>query len=177
MSLWQLFWTFYKIGTFTIGGGYAMIPLMEKEIVDKHHWIEKEEFMDILAVAQTMPGLFAANMATSIGLRLYGVIGAIVAVVANITMPILFILGLAIFFREFRDNHIVESIFMGVRPAVVALIAAPVFSLGKAAHISWKNIWIPILAAILICLMNVSPIWIILIAGLAGYIYGHYKRR
>ena len=176
-KLHELFWTFFKIGAFTIGGGYAMIPLMEQEIVDKRKWLNKEEFMDTMSLAQSMPGVFAVNMATNIGFRTRGFVGAFTAIMGNVLMPILLILVLAIFFRQFSDNPIVESIFKGIRPAVVALIAAPVFNMAKTAKISWSNFWIPVTATLLIWLLGVSPVIIILIAGLGGFIYGKIKGR
>lgn len=176
-KLHELFWTFFKIGAFTIGGGYAMIPLMEQEIVDKRKWLNKEEFMDTMSLAQSMPGVFAVNMATNIGFRTRGFVGAFTAIMGNVLMPILLILVLAIFFRQFSDNPVVESIFKGIRPAVVALIAAPVFNMAKTAKISWSNFWIPVAATLLIWLLGVSPVIIILVAGLGGFIYGKIKNR
>ncbi|MBP5206032.1 MAG: chromate transporter [Bacteroidales bacterium] len=175
--LLQLFYSFFKIGAFTIGGGYAMIPLMEKELVDRRQWIDKEDFMDTMAVAQAMPGIFAVNMATQIGQRLRGLRGAIVAVLGNILVPILIIIGLAIFFHQLRGNAVVEAIFKGVRPAVVALIAVPVFTLARTAKVSWRNCWIPIGAALLIYLLGVSPTWIVLAAIAGGVLYGYSKNR
>lgn len=154
-----------------------MIPLMEKELVMRKHWLSKEEFLDLLSVSQAMPGVFAVNMATSIGYRLRGKRGAVIAILGNILMPILIILLLAVFIRYFRDNAIVESIFKGIRPCVVALIAAPVFTMAKNAGLTWKNCWIPLLAAALIWLLGVSPVLIIIIAGVGGFIYGRIKDR
>ena len=168
----ELFYSFLKIGTFTVGGGYAMIPLMEEELVDKRQWMSREEFLDQLALSQSMPGVLAVNMATGLGYRLRGMWGAVSAIAGNIVMPIVFILVLALLFREFRDNIYVERFFMGVRPAVVALIAAPVFRLGQSAKIGWKDCWIPIVAALLIWLFDVSPILIILAAVALGFAYG-----
>jgi len=176
-KLHELFWSFFKIGAFTIGGGYAMIPLMEQEIVDKRRWLGKEEFMDVMSLAQSMPGVFAVNMATNVGYKMRGGLGAIVAVAGNVLMPVLLILALAIFFRQFSENHVVESIFKGIRPAVVALIAAPVFKMAKTAKISWRNFWIPVVAALLIWLLGVSPVIIILVAGVGGFVYGKIKGR
>ena len=173
-SLRQLFWSFFKIGTFTLGGGYAMIPLMEKELVDRHGWITNDEFMEIITLSQTMPGIFAANMAAHIGWRLRGIPGAIISVLGNILMPILIILALAMGLHYLQGNAVVEAIFKGVRPVVVALIAAPVFRMAKTAHISRFNFWIPLVAALLIWLLGVSPIWVILIAVIGGIIYGKY---
>ncbi len=176
VTLFQLFWSFFKIGTFTIGGGYAMIPLMEKEIVDRHRWLDKEEFLDILSVSQAMPGIFAANMATYVGKRLRGWQGAVVSVIGNVLVPIILILLLAIFFQTFRENRLVESIFMGIRPVVVALIAAPVFSMAKTAKVSKTNFWIPLLAAALIWVLGISPIIVIFLAALGGFIYGRCRK-
>lgn len=173
-SLLQLFWSFFKIGTFTIGGGYAMIPLMEKELVDRHRWLTVEEFMEILALSQTMPGIFAANMATHVGWRLRGILGAVVSVIGNILMPILIILALAMGLRYVQGNPVVEAVFKGVRPVVVALIAAPVFRMAKTAHITRYNFWIPVLAALLIWLLGVSPVWIIVVTGIGGFLYGKF---
>jgi chromate transporter len=171
----EMFITFAKIGSFTLGGGYAMVPVMEKEIVDKKKWLGKEEFMDILAVAQATPGLFAMNMASHIGYKLRGVIGGIVGSLAVALPSIIAILLIAMFFQTFKDNVYVEKIFMGIRPAVVALIAAPCFTMAKTAKINRYNIWIPVVAALLICAFGVSPIWIILAAGIGGLIYGRIK--
>ena len=174
VSLCQLFWSFFKIGTFTIGGGYAMIPLMEKEVVDRHHWLTAEEFMEILTLSQTMPGIFAANMAMYVGWRLRGVLGAVVSVICNILMPILIILALAMGLRYVHGSPAVEAIFKGVRPVVVALIAAPVFRMAKTANVTRYNFWIPVVAALLIWLLDVSPIWVILVTVIGGFLYGKF---
>lgn len=173
----ELFWSFFKIGTFTIGGGYAMIPLMEKELVDRREWLTKEEFLDILAVSQALPGIFAVNMAASIGFRLRKVRGSVASIIGNILVPVLIILGFATCFRYLKDNPVFEAIFKGVRPAVVALIAAPVFKMGKTAKVRWSNCWIPVAAALLIFLLGISPIWIVLTAIVGGFIYGQLNRK
>jgi len=176
-SFGQLFWSFFKIGTFTIGGGYAMIPLMEKELVDRHQWLDRDEFMEIITLAQTLPGIFAANMAAHIGWRLRGVPGAVIAVIGNILVPILIILALAMGLHYLQGNAVVEAVFKGIRPVVVALIAAPVFRMAKTARISLYNFWIPVLAALLIWLLGISPIWVILAAGIGGFVYGKYLEK
>lgn len=171
----KLFVSFWKIGTFTIGGGYVMIPIMEQEIVDRRGWLSREEFMDYLSLSQAMPGVFAVNMATCIGRKLGGIWGVVCAIAGNVLMPIALILMLAMFFRYFRDNVIVERVFMGLRPAVVALIAAPVFRMAKSAKISWSNFWIPLVAALLIWLFGVSPVWVIVAAMAGGLVWGRVK--
>lgn len=173
----ELFVTFFKIGTFTIGGGYAMIPLMQREVVERRKWLNEEEFLNILALSQAMPGIFAVNMATLVGKRLRGVRGSLVSIVGNILVPILFILIIAIFFRQFRNNEVVSRIFMGIRPAVVALIAAPVFTLARSAGVHWSNCWIPVVAALLIWLVGVSPVLVILIAALLGWLYSLINKK
>lgn len=175
----ELFITFFKIGTFTIGGGYAMIPLIQREVVERRRWLSEEEMLDVIALSQTMPGILAANIAALVGQRLRGTTGALLSVLGNILMPILFILLIALFFQRFKDNPTVEAIFMGIRPAVVALIAAPVFTLARKAGVNLRTIWIPILAAGLIWLFGVSPVLVVLAALLIGYVYGKttYKSR
>lgn len=170
-----MFVTFAKIGAFTLGGGYAMVPIMEKEIVDKQHWLSKEEFMDILIVAQSTPGLFAINMASHIGNKSRGVTGGIISSLGVALPSIVVILLIAMFFRAFNDNIYIEKIFMGIRPAVVALIAAPCFTMARTAKINVSNIWIPIVSCLLITAYDVSPVWVILVAGVAGYIWGQIK--
>lgn len=167
----QLFTIFFKIGAFTIGGGYAMIPLIEAEIVTKKGWVTKEDFLDLLAIAQSAPGVFAVNIAIFIGYRLRGVRGCLVTALGAILPSFLIILCIALFFLRFKENPTVEAIFKGIRPAVVALIAAPTFNLAKAAKINRYTIWIPIISALLIWLLGFSPIWIILLAGIGGYVW------
>ena len=174
-ELIKMFFTFAKIGAFTLGGGYAMVPIMEKEIVDRKQWLTREEFMDILIVAQSTPGLFAINMASHIGNKARGVMGGIIGSLGVALPSIVSILFIAMFFRAFKENVYIEKIFMGVRPAVVALIAAPCFSMARTAKITLYNLWIPIVACILITAFDVSPIWIILVAGLAGFVWGRIR--
>ena len=154
-----------------------MIPLMEQEIVDRRGWLSREEFLNQLALSQSMPGVLAVNMATGLGYRLRGLRGAFSAIAGNIVMPVLFIITLAMLFRHFRDNPFVERFFMGVRPAVVALIAAPVFRLAQSAKVTLATCWIPILAALLIWLFDVSPILVILAAVVLGFVYGRMKKQ
>jgi chromate transporter len=167
-----LFATFFRIGLFTIGGGYAMIPLIEAEIVNKHKWIGKTEFLDLIAIAQSCPGVFAINISTFIGYKKRKTAGALSCALGTALPSFLIILLIAMFFHRFQDNPVVASIFRGIRPAVVALIAVPTFNLAKSANISWINCWIPIASALLIWLMGVSPIYIIILAGLGGWAYG-----
>lgn len=173
--LLEFFITCNKIGAFTLGGGYAMIPIMEREFVDKHGWMDKEEFMDIMVVAQTTPGIFSVDMASHIGYKLRGVWGGIVGAIGIALPSIIAIILVAMFFQGFKDNVYISKFFMGVRPAVVALIASPCFKMAKTAGITYANCWIPLVSCLLISLFGVSPIWVIICAGLGGYIYGQLK--
>ncbi|MBR8720943.1 Chromate transport protein [Bacteroides pyogenes] len=172
----ELFGIFFKIGAFTIGGGYAMVPLIENEIVTKRKWIAREDFIDLLAIAQSSPGVLAVNIAIFIGYKLRGVRGSIVTTLGTVLPSFTIILAIALFFHNFKDNPVVERIFKGIRPAVVALIAAPTFTMAKAARINRYTIWIPVLSALLIWLLGFSPIWIIIAAGLGGFAWGKIKK-
>ena len=173
-SLGSLFSTFFKIGMVTFGGGYAMIPIIETEVTEKHQWVKKDELLDLIAIAQSCPGVFAINISTFIGYKLMKRKGAVCAAFATALPSFLIILLIAMFFHQFEDNKVVAAIFRGIRPAVVALIAVPTFNLAKSAKINLSNCWIPIAGALAIWAFGVSPILIILVAGLGGYVYGQY---
>jgi len=166
----QLLLIFSKIGLFTLGGGYAMLPLIESEITDKHNWISKKDFLDLTALSQAAPGIFAVNMAIFVGYKLRGLRGAICAALGTVIPSFVIILLVALFFHHYRDNQIIERIFKGIRPAVVALIAVPVFRLAKSAGITLKTVWFPVFCALLVWLMHVSPVYVVLMAGLGGYL-------
>ena len=174
--LFDLFVVFLKIGAFTFGGGWAMISIIEKEIVDKKRWVSKEEFLDLLAVSQSIPGILAVNMAVAVGDKLRGRKGALWAALGTILPSFFMILTVAIFLTPdmIKSNETLNNIFRGIRPAVVALIIAPVISSARAAKISWKTIAIPIVVALLIWskLPYISnPIVFILLGGIGGYIW------
>ena len=159
---WQLFYTYLKIGTFTLGGGYAMLPLIQREVVDRKGWIDEEEFLNMIALAQAAPGLIAVNSAIFIGWRVGGWKGVCGAVLGAVLPSFLIILAIAMIFKEWKELPVVEAVFKGIRPAVVALIAAPLVKMAKAAKISWLTALIPISAALLIWLGHVNPVWVIL---------------
>ena len=157
----QLFWTYLKIGTFTLGGGYAMLPLIQREVVDRKGWIDEQEFLNMIALAQAAPGLIAVNSAIFIGWRIGGWKGVCGAVLGAVLPSFLIILGIAMVFADWKELPAVEAVFKGIRPAVVALIAAPLLKLAKSAKISWLTALIPIAAALLIWLGGVNPVWVI----------------
>ncbi|MDR3118766.1 MAG: chromate transporter [Mediterranea sp.] len=166
----QLFCIFCKTGAFTIGGGYAMAPLIENEMVNKRKWIAAEDFLDVLAVSQSTPGVFAVNLSIFVGYKLKGLRGSLAATLGAILPSFVAILLIAMFFRHIKDNPAVERIFKGIRPAVAALIAAPAFTMAKPAGITRRTIAIPIAAALLIWQLGCSPIAIILLAAAGGYL-------
>ena len=170
----EAFLTFFKIGIVTFGGGYAMIPMIEEEVVNKHHWTSKEELLDLIAIAQSCPGVFAVNISTFIGYKLNKKAGAFCTTLGAALPSFFIILLIAMFFHQFADNKVVAAMFRGIRPAVVALIAVPTFRLAKTASISLTNCWIPIACALAIWALGVSPILIIVIAAVAGYVYGQF---
>ena len=158
----RLFWTYLKIGTFTLGGGYAMLPLIQREVVDREGWIDEKEFLNMIALAQAAPGLIAVNSAIFIGWRVGGWRGVAGAVLGAVLPSFVIILAIAMVFSEWKELPAVEAAFKGIRPAVVALIAAPLVKMAKASKISWFTALIPIAAVVLIWLLHVNPVWVIL---------------
>ena len=168
---WQLFLTFVKIGTFTIGGGYAMLPLIQREVVERH-WLTKEEFIDIFAVTQSLPGIFAVNIAIFVGFRLKKRLGALCCALGTILPSFLIILAIALFFTHARENIWIEKAFKGLRPAVVALIVVPCITTANSIKLTYNQLIVPVVAALLIWHVGISPAWIILAAIAGGIIYG-----
>ena len=173
---WTLFLAFMKIGMFTIGGGYAMLPLIQREVVDRG-WMSKEEFIDIFSVAQSLPGIFAVNISIFVGYRLKKKLGGLVCALGTIMPSFVIILLIALCFTQVKDNVWVEKAFKGLRPAVVALIAVPCLTTARSIKLSYNQLVIPVGAALLIWLVGVSTAWIILAAIVGGLVYGLNKRK
>ena len=160
-SYWQIFLTFAKIGAFTIGGGYAMLPIIQSEII-KRGWLNEEDFTDIVALAQSAPGLLAVNISIFTGHKLRGTSGSIVATLGSILPSFLIILTIAMLFSGYQDNPIVVKIFKGIRPVVVALITVPMLNMAKTANRKWWAWLISAVALGLVAFLDVSPIYILL---------------
>lgn len=174
VSLWQIFAVFAKIGAFTIGGGYAMIPLIQSEM-SRRGWISDEDLPDIVALSQSAPGVMAVNISIFAGHRLRGIKGSIAATLGSITPSFLMLLAIAMFFTAFKDNPWVERAFKGIRPVVVSLIAVPMV---KMARTSCKQVWSWLIAAVsllLVAFLNVSPIYIILCVLILGFSITYYS--
>ena len=161
ISLWQIFLVFAKIGAFTIGGGIPMIAAIKSELVERK-WLTDEDFIDIITLAQTAPGLFAVNISILTGHRLRGTKGSIVATIASCLPPFLIILLVAIFFTTFKDNEYITRAFKGIRPVVVALIGVPMIDMIKATKMRWWSWVIVISSMTLVCFLKVSPIYILI---------------
>ena len=162
VPLWQIFAVFAKIGAFTIGGGYAMIPLIENEM-DRRGWIKTEELPDIIALAQSAPGVLAVNVSIFAGYKLRGVKGSIAATFGTVLPSFLIILAIAMFMTSFQDNPVVIRIFNGIRPVVVSLIAVPMINMARKANKTWWAWAITAAALVLVAFLKVSPIYILLV--------------
>ena len=176
-SYLELFLTFAKVGAFTIGGGLAMVSVIHDDLVTKKKWLDDEEFMDILAIAQTLPGLLAVNFSIFLGFRLKGTKGAILSTLGSILPPFVIILLIAMVFTSYKDIPAIEAIFKGIRPAVVALIAVPTIKLAVKGKLNWLSGTLALLTMLTIALLRVSPIYIILTVGIIAAAIAYFKER
>ncbi|MDK2810473.1 MAG: chromate transporter [Petroclostridium sp.] len=166
----EIFSTFFKIGCFTFGGGYAMIPLIEKEVIDKKQWVKAKEIIDIFAVSQSIPGAIAINSATFIGYKIVGRKGAYAATIGVVLPSFITITLIAAFFVKFQENAVVKAAFMGIRPAVVALILMAVVKVGKTSVKDRIGFSVTVLTVILVIMLNVHAICAIIGGAVLGLI-------
>ena len=174
--LWQIFLVFAKIGSFTIGGGYAMIPLISDEII-KRKWLPEEDLPDIIALAQSAPGVLAVNMAIFTGYKIRGVKGSIAATLGSVLPSFLIILLIAMLFAGYKDNPVVIKIFKGIRPVVVSLILVPMINMARKGNKTWWAWAISALTLIMVAFLNFSPIYILLVVIVLATLYHLYKER
>ena len=167
-DLLDLFLTFARIGGFTFGGGYAMLPMLQKELVDKKKWTTEESLMDYYAIAQCTPGVIAVNTATLVGYRLKGSSGGIVATLGVVFPSLVIITIIAAVLTNFAELTVVKNAFVGIRACVCALILDAVIKLGKKAIKDGWGIAIGIIVFVLTCFFDVSPIILVLCSALAG---------
>ncbi len=172
-ELLTMFGSFFKIGLFTFGGGYAMVPIIQREVIDRRGWIDREEFIELLTLAQSAPGPIALNTSVFVGYKMRGYAGALAALLGVVVPAFTVILIVAIYFAQFRENIYVNAAFKGMRPAVVALIVAPVISLSKGMG-AWKYLIAALTAAVVWC-GGLSPIWLIVVAAVAGVLLELYN--
>jgi chromate transporter len=174
VPLWQIFTVFAKIGAFTIGGGYAMIPLIQAEM-SRRGWISEDELPYIVALSQSAPGVMAVNISIFAGHKLRGFKGSVAATLGSITPSFLMILSIAMFFTAFKDNPWVERAFKGIRPVVISLIAVPMVSMARKSCKSWGSWLLAIASLVLVAFLNVSPIYIIVCVLVIGFSITYYK--
>lgn len=173
--LFKLFMTFFKIGAFTIGGGYAMLPLIQREVVEENNWLTSDEFVDILAIAEVTPGPVAVNTSTYVGYKKAGFKGAIICTLGTVLPSFTIILLIVTFFWGYRTNPIVDKVFLGIRPAVSALIFSAVYKLAKTMKFNKAMVIGAALTVLSILLFDLSPIIIILVSSIGSIIY--FKNR
>ena len=157
--LLKLFTTFFKIGLFSFGGGFAMIPLIQREVIERRKWIDKKDFLDMLVLAQSTPGPIAVNTSVFVGYKVAGTAGAIMATLGTVLPSFMVILLLALFFAEVRDNRYVDAAFRAMRPAVVALIVAPLIGLVKG--MKWYLMGVAAAVAVAVWYFGFSPAYLI----------------
>lgn len=167
----ELFKSIFKIGAFTFGGGYAMIPLIEKEVVENQKWLSKEEFMDILVVSQSFPGALAVNTSIFLGYRISGFCGAILALLGVVLPSFLIILIIAAFFMQFRDNYYVNAGFLGITAAVPMLVLIGALSLSKGLKRDMRTGITIVLGVLALTVFKINPIVVIIIAATYGVIF------
>ena len=166
--LLKLFTTFFKIGLFSFGGGFAMIPLIQREVIEKRKWINENDFLDMLVLAQSTPGPIAVNTAVFVGYKTAGTLGAISAALGTVMPSFIVILLLALFFAEVRENRYVDAAFRAMRPAVVALIVAPLIGLVKG--MKWYLMAVSAAVAMAVWYFGFSPAYLIGLALVIGVI-------
>ena len=171
----KLFASFFRIGLFTFGGGYAMIPLIEREVIERRRWVSRDEFLELLALAQSAPGPIALNTAVFVGFRSGGYAGAVAAVMGVVVPSFAIILCVAMFFADVRHNAVVDAAFRAVRPAVVALIVAPIVGLAKG--LVWWTAAVAAAIALVVWQTGLSPVWLLLAGGCTGVLYSLYQAR
>lgn len=173
----KIFLVFFKIGAFTIGGGYAMLSLIEDEIVNKRKWLNHDDFLEGMVIAQSTPGVLAVNIAIVTGYRMAGFLGMLAGVLGSILPSFLIVLCLSKFLLIYRHSPIFIAFFNGLKPAVVALILISVFRIAKSSKVNYKNFYIPLIVALIVKFTEISPVYIILSAMIFGNFYYSYSEK
>ena len=169
--IFEIFLSIFKIGAFTFGGGYAMIPLIEQEVVNNKKWLNKDEFMDVLVVAQSLPGAMAINASIFLGYRIAGILGAISALIAVILPSFIIIILIAAFFMQFRNNYYVNAAFMGITAAVPMLVLVGAISLAKGIPKNLRSLITILISLIALIFFHIKPVVVIIVSGVYGAIF------
>ena len=167
----ELFWAFFQIGALTFGGGYAMLPMIQKEIVEKHHWATDDEIIDYFAIGQLTPGVIAVNTATFVGYKTKGILGGIFATLGVVTPSVIIITVIAAFLKNFMDYEIVQHAFSGIRVAVCVLISIAIMKLAKKNIKNNTGIMIAILVFLLVTFTNIPSVYVIIGAIIFGLLW------
>ena len=174
-QIWSLFISFFKIGAFTFGGGYAMIPLIQREVIENRKWIGEDEFLDLLTVAQSAPGPLSLNTSVFVGYKMKGYAGATAAILGSVLPSFIIILLIAMFFADVRENPVVDAAFKGMRPAVVALIISPVTKLMRGMSIGMKAV--AVIIGIILWFFSIPPVPVLIAGAAAGILYTLFVSR
>ena len=175
--LWELFASFFKIGLFTFGGGYAMLPMLQREIVDQHHWVTEEDVLDYYAIAQCTPGVIAVNTATFVGTKLRGALGGAVATIAVVMPSLIIITIISTVLKSFASYEIVQHAFAGIRVAVAALVVVSVAKLYRKGVKGALGNGIFVASMALVFLFDLSPVWIVAAVLILGVTLAWKERR
>ena len=174
---WILFSSFFRIGGLTFGGGYAMLPMLEKEVVEKHGWITQEQLLDYFAIGQCTPGIIAVNTATFVGYKHRGIAGAVVATLGVIFPSFVIISIIAALLHNFADIPAVKYAFTGIRVAVCALILKAVIKLLKSSVKNWLGWVLMVLSFLVIVIFDISPVFVVIAAAITGIVYGIIQKK
>ena len=167
----KLFIAFFKIGTFSFGGGYAMLPFIQKEIVESNTWISMSEFTDIIGISQMTPGPVAINSATFVGYKVSGILGSIVATLGVITTSFVLITIINSLLSKFKESEVVKGALLGMRPVLIALVIYAFIDLAKESYIDFKSIIITLIIGVILLSKKVHPILVIVIAAILGVFF------
>ncbi len=171
-SLFKMFLSFFKIGAFTFGGGWAMMPLIKNELVDHHEWLNHSEFVDILAIAQSGPGSLGVNISMLCGYKMGNLPGCLIAMLGTVLPPFLTVLVAAVVLKKTRNSKLVEAVFKGMRPVIFALLISATLRLGKKTIKSEKDVIFAVLGAFFLLCINMNPLLVVLVAAIGGVLYG-----
>ncbi|MFH5881866.1 chromate transporter [Liberiplasma polymorphum] len=170
MIIINLFIAFLTIGMVSFGGGYAMLPLFERLIVVENAWIDMDRFVDMIAISQMTPGPIAINSATFIGYQVGGIVGAVASTVGVVFIPVALVLMVSKYYEKFKRSKVVKAIFKGLRPALVGLIAASVYSVAYNSMTDWQGVILVVIILFLLTKLKLHPILVIFISGILGII-------
>ena len=169
-TLLKLLFTFFKIGLFSFGGGYAMIPFMQREIIEKHQWLSSSEFVDIIGISQMTPGPVSVNSATFVGYKVGGVVGSILATLGITVISFILVSIASKAIDKFKESKYLKAALLGMRPVLIALIINAFISLAKDVYVDVKSIIVTLIVGGCLLSKKIHPILTIVIAGLLGII-------